>query len=116
MPNVIVEDFSDGVTLITINRPERRNAICAQTAIDLQEAFHAFDASPTQRVAVITGAGNDAFSAGADVDSIPELWRCLDRKSTRLNSSHVKISYAVFCLKKKNRLTRSKHSIPTPIV
>src|SRR5690606_40598307 len=27
----------------------------------------------------------------------------LDRKSTRLNSSHVKISYAVFCLKKKNR-------------
>src|SRR5436309_4132331 len=29
--------------------------------------------------------------------------RTLDRKSTRLNSSHVKISYAVFCLKKKNR-------------
>src|SRR5690606_39345038 len=29
-----------------------------------------------------------------------------DRKSTRLNSSHVKISYAVFCLKKKNRQTR----------
>src|SRR5436309_8796663 len=27
--------------------------------------------------------------------------KCLDRKSTRLNSSHVKISYAVFCLKKK---------------
>src|SRR5690606_40992920 len=27
---------------------------------------------------------------------------CIDRKSTRLNSSHVKISYAVFCLKKKN--------------
>src|SRR5690349_8205918 len=27
---------------------------------------------------------------------------CLDRKSTRLNSSHVEISYAVFCLKKKN--------------
>src|SRR5690554_7630670 len=30
----------------------------------------------------------------------------LDRKSTRLNSSHVRISYAVFCLKKKNRNTR----------
>src|SRR3989442_11678282 len=29
-----------------------------------------------------------------------------DRKSTRLNSSHVRISYAVFCLKKKNRITR----------
>src|SRR5690606_39537863 len=31
--------------------------------------------------------------------------RALDRKSTRLNSSHVKISYAVFCLKKKNLYT-----------
>src|SRR5690606_40710738 len=30
-------------------------------------------------------------------------WDRRDRKSTRLNSSHVKISYAVFCLKKKNR-------------
>src|SRR5690606_42128181 len=29
---------------------------------------------------------------------------CLDRKSTRLNCSHVKISYAVFCLKKKNKI------------
>src|SRR5690625_6727867 len=32
-----------------------------------------------------------------------------DRKSTRLNSSHVAISYAVFCLKKKNQLLRKKH-------
>src|SRR3989442_8071973 len=30
-------------------------------------------------------------------------YRCRDRKSTRLNSSHVRISYAVFCLKKKKR-------------
>src|SRR5690554_7670701 len=32
-----------------------------------------------------------------------------DRKSTRLNSSHVRISYAVFCLKKKKNKTKSKH-------
>src|SRR5207249_9224761 len=32
-----------------------------------------------------------------------------DRKSTRLNSSHVSSSYAVFCLKKKNRLERPRH-------
>src|SRR5690606_41734626 len=32
----------------------------------------------------------------------------LDRKSTRLNSSHVKISYAVFCLKKKNKTTPTR--------
>src|SRR5436309_6751492 len=35
----------------------------------------------------------------------------LDRKSTRLNSSHVKISYAVFCLKKKNGLNQHRSSV-----
>src|SRR5438874_12229753 len=34
-------------------------------------------------------------------------WRRVDRKSTRLNSSHVEISYAVFCLKKKKRANTS---------
>src|SRR5436309_7511775 len=37
----------------------------------------------------------------------------VDRKSTRLNSSHVKISYAVFCLKKKNKI---KTDTPRPII
>src|SRR3989442_4668338 len=38
--------------------------------------------------------------------------RLLDRKSTRLNSSHVRISYAVFCLKKKNaQSTANSHQI-----
>src|SRR5256885_6959272 len=36
----------------------------------------------------------------------------LDRKSTRLNSSHLVISYAVFCLKKKIKLTRDRNSEP----
>src|SRR6266511_4822075 len=37
---------------------------------------------------------------------------CSDRKSTRLNSSHVKIAYAVFCLKKKKKQFCSHHHIP----
>src|SRR5690606_40758913 len=40
--------------------------------------------------------------ADAPAHGLPEVFQELDRKSTRLNSSHVKISYAVFCLKKKN--------------
>src|SRR5690625_6952910 len=49
----------------------------------------------------------DAKSAGWKKDIIhygdhENPWEKLDRKSTRLNSSHVAISYAVFCLKKKN--------------
>src|SRR5690606_42114103 len=42
-----------------------------------------------------------SFRAGSAKDSKPEPSR--DRKSRRLNSSHVKISYAVFCLKKKKK-------------
>src|SRR2546430_13059560 len=41
--------------------------------------------------------------AAALLDSDPTLQRSIDRKSTRLNSSHSQISYAVFCLKKKNK-------------
>jgi enoyl-CoA hydratase/carnithine racemase len=73
--NVVVEHH-DSVTLFTLNRPAKRNAICKDTALELQAAFAEFDAS-TQRVAVITGAGNDAFSAGADLSNLPELWRCI---------------------------------------
>src|SRR3712207_8561033 len=39
-----------------------------------------------------------------------------DRKSTRLNSSHANISYAVFCLKKKKSSTSTLHSKHTPIL
>src|SRR5438270_9176049 len=39
----------------------------------------------------------------------PYARRSLDRKSTRLNSSHSQISYAVFCLKKKKNYTHHKH-------
>src|SRR5690606_41671571 len=40
--------------------------------------------------------------------------QCRDRKSTRLNSSHVKISYAVFCLKKKKQKNRMNPPAPPP--
>src|SRR3712207_7002308 len=39
---------------------------------------------------------------------VPLLFYVIDRKSTRLNSSHANISYAVFCLKKKGLMLRSK--------
>jgi enoyl-CoA hydratase len=77
MPKVLVENNADGTTLITINRTERRNAICAETALSLQKAFQDFERSPAQKAAVITGAGNEAFSGGADTGNFPELWRCI---------------------------------------
>lgn len=76
MERITVQNFDDGTSLFTINRPERRNAICSKTAIELQLAFAEFDKSD-QKVAVLTGAGDAAFSAGADVADVPELWRCV---------------------------------------
>jgi len=77
MQKVLVENHADGTTLITINRPERRNAICAETALMLQKAFQEFEHSSAQKAAVLTGAGNEAFSGGADTGNFPELWRCI---------------------------------------
>src|SRR5690606_41912137 len=51
--------------------------------------------------------GVDAAADTSQLLQSPEQIR-LDRKSTRLNSSHVKISYAVFCLKKKKKKKKEK--------
>ncbi|AOZ02369.1 enoyl-CoA hydratase [Cupriavidus sp. USMAHM13] len=74
--SVVTIEQHGKVTLFTLNRPEKRNVICKETAELLQQGFREFHAS-AQRVAVITGAGNEAFSAGADVGNLPELWRCI---------------------------------------
>src|SRR5438874_5786344 len=47
---------------------------------------------------------------GHRVDGVHQAPAGVDRKSTRLNSSHVEISYAVFCLKKKNKIHTRRRS------
>lgn len=74
--SVVTIEQHGKVTLFTINREEKHNAICKETALALQAGFAEFDESD-QRIAVITGAGQKAFSAGADVSNLPELWRCI---------------------------------------
>src|SRR2546426_5870861 len=56
--------------------------------------------------------GNQGKTHGHQTDRQPEKDRRQDRKSTRLNSSHLVISYAVFCLKKKNEFIRHLRSSP----
>ncbi len=73
--------LSDGVALITINRPERRNALDAEHYELLSQAWTMVRDNTAVRVAVITGAGDKAFCAGADIKSfvgretdLAELW------------------------------------------
>jgi enoyl-CoA hydratase len=57
------------VTVVTIDRPDVRNAVDAGTALRLREAFATFDADPEASVAVLTGAGG-TFCAGADLKAL----------------------------------------------
>jgi enoyl-CoA hydratase len=68
--NVTVEHV-DRVTVVTIDRPDRRNAVDRATAAELADAFRAFDADDDHDVAVLTGA-NGNFCAGADLKAIGE--------------------------------------------
>ncbi|CAN5298471.1 enoyl-CoA hydratase-related protein [soil metagenome] len=56
------------VTIITINRPEKYNALNLGANRDLDAAFNSFENDPEQRVAIITGAGEKAFCAGHDLE------------------------------------------------
>src|SRR5256885_4752699 len=61
------------------------------------------DALPIYPELADSPAAPDYYTAGVTVGK----WKRPDRKSTRLNSSHLVISYAVFCLKKKKKATRT---------
>lgn len=58
-----------GITTITVNRPHRRNAIDGPTATKLTAAFIAFEANPTQKVAILYGA-NGTFCSGFDLHEL----------------------------------------------
>ena len=65
-----VETRREGaITLVTLNRPQARNAVDGPTALALEAAFAAFDGDGTSQVAILTGAGG-AFCAGADLKAI----------------------------------------------
>jgi enoyl-CoA hydratase len=56
--------------VLTIDRPQRRNAVDAATARSLRRGFDDFEADDGARVLVLTGAGGEAFCAGADLKAI----------------------------------------------
>jgi enoyl-CoA hydratase len=59
--------------LVTIDRRERRNAVDGETAAALLEAYERFAADDGARVMVLTGAGEEAFCAGADLKALETL-------------------------------------------
>jgi E-phenylitaconyl-CoA hydratase len=81
---------SEGIALITINRPEARNALDLEHYQQISRAWERVRDDPAIRVAIITGAGDKAFSAGADLKTyitrtapMSEFW--LTQKDQLLN-------------------------------
>ena len=63
----------NGVLLVTLNRPQAMNATNARLHWELTKVWPLIDDDPAVRVAVVTGAGERAFSAGGDLDWIAEM-------------------------------------------
>lgn len=64
----ILYEVRDGVALVTLNRPDRMNALTYRMIAELIDAVDRIDADDEVRVAVVTGSGPRAFCAGADLE------------------------------------------------
>lgn len=67
MSETVLAEHLDGVALLTINRPDKLNALNQQVRDDLLAELEAIEADDSLKVVVITGAGDKAFIAGADI-------------------------------------------------
>jgi enoyl-CoA hydratase/carnithine racemase len=68
----IIYEKQDHKAVITLNRPQRMNALSGQMTLDLYEAWKDFRDDPEVWVAIMTGTGDRAFSAGADLKDAAE--------------------------------------------
>jgi enoyl-CoA hydratase/carnithine racemase len=72
MSDVLITEESDGILFLQLNRPEKRNAVNSELRQRLSDAVHDFSVDDSLRVAIITGAGEKAFCAGADLTELAE--------------------------------------------
>ena len=69
---VLFEARDDGIAIITLNRPETRNALSKDVRQGLFSAWERFESDVNLRVAILTGAGEKAFCAGGDLKEMVE--------------------------------------------
>jgi enoyl-CoA hydratase len=91
----------DGVVVVTIDRPDALNALNRETLAELRDRLRLLAADTTARVLVLTGAGDRAFAAGADIKEMTEMgvleghtWGSLGHECGRLLESMPKPTLA----------------------
>lgn len=88
----IIYEVNDGIALVTLNRPEKLNAMTAQMGAEMGDAMAEADGDDAVRVVVVTGAGR-GFCAGADLgsgDSFAGGWGELQREYRRMSPMEVR--------------------------
>ncbi len=71
--DVLFEIVEDGIAVVTINRPENRNALSAGVRRGLFDAWQRLEDERSLRVGILTGAGDKSFCAGADLKEMAEM-------------------------------------------
>jgi enoyl-CoA hydratase len=72
MPTSLLFELSDGIARITINRPDKLNALNATVIAELGDAVTRVETDAAVRAVILTGAGPKAFVAGADISELAE--------------------------------------------
>ena len=80
--NILLE-MDGAIATLTVNRPEKRNAVNNATVEEIDKALDQVEANPDLRVLILTGAGEKAFVAGADIVELDKRDTILGRSETR---------------------------------
>jgi enoyl-CoA hydratase/carnithine racemase len=88
--DTIVTGISDGILTITLNRPEKMNAFTAGMMQDMVAAFDVADADDSVRAVIVTGSGERAFCAGADLSAGKATFDYAKRSDRSDNASAIR--------------------------
>ena len=83
MYNTLIYEQEEGIGLLTINRPEKLNAISTELTTELGALLDQIEGDESMRVLIITGQGDKAFVAGADIEELVDRDARAGRRVTR---------------------------------
>jgi enoyl-CoA hydratase len=104
MSDLVLQEVREKVAVLTINRPEKLNALNYALVDRLMQRLDAIEADPAVRAVILTGAGERAFSAGADIAEFSETVR-----------QGPDVAVAAF-VRRGQALTARMESFPKPII
>ncbi len=104
MPELITYEKNGAIALLTLNRPEKLNALNYATNERLMSLLNWIEEDPKIRAVILTGAGDRAFSAGADIHEF----------STSVKAS-VEVAVREFC-KRGQTMTARLEAFPKPVI